>query len=351
VKVLTIVGARPQFIKAAAVSGPLRKRAHEVLLHTGQHYDEAMSDVFFRELDIPTPNHQLNVGSGSHARQTARMLVGIEQAIQHEKPDCVLVYGDTNSTLAGALAAAKMGVPIAHVEAGLRSFNRAMPEEVNRVVADSLSTLLCCPSRRAADNLSAEGVTAGVHVTGDVMRDVLDRALPHVTESRLTRFGVAAGRFIFLTVHRAHNTDDLGRLQRILAAVAAGTDAPVLFAVHPRTRRALGAAGAGASHQSIRMIEPQGYLDTLSLVKYARKVATDSGGLQKEAYWLGTPCVTLRDETEWTETVDVGWNRLTGANVEQIRQALNGWNPSGHRPDLYGDGHAAEHIAELIVTA
>jgi UDP-GlcNAc3NAcA epimerase len=349
VKILTVIGARPQFIKAAAVSGPLRKRAREVLLHTGQHYDAVMSDVFFRELNIPAPDHQLNVGSDSHGRQTGRMLAGIEQVILDEKPDRVLVYGDTNSTLAGALAAAKMSVPIVHVEAGLRSFIRGMPEEINRVVADSVSTLLCCPSRRSADNLRAEGITAGVHVTGDVMRDVLDRALPNLTASRLAAFGVGPGRYLFLTIHRAHNTDDVGRLQGILKAVADSTDTPVLFAVHPRTRGALTSAGSfGAGYGSIRMIDPQGYLDTLALAKHAEKVVTDSGGLQKEAYWLGTPCVTLRDETEWTETVDTGWNRLVGSEFDRIRQALNGWTPPSSRPDLYGDGRSAERIAELV---
>jgi UDP-GlcNAc3NAcA epimerase len=349
VKVLTVIGARPQFIKAAAVSGPLRKRAREVLLHTGQHYDDAMSDVFFRELDIPAPDYQLNVGSDSHARQTGRMLVGIEQVMLSEKPDWVLVYGDTNSTLAGALAAAKMSVPVVHVEAGLRSFNRAMPEEVNRVVTDQLSALLCCPGADSAKNLSAEGIERGVVVTGDVMRDVLDRTLPHLTESRLSTFGAAPGRYLLLTVHRAHNTDDADRLKRLLTAVAAATDLPVVFPVHPRTRRALETAGSGrAPYGSIRMIDPQGYLDTMALVKYAKKVATDSGGVQKEAYWLGTPCVTLREETEWTETVAAGWNRLVGDDPGRISDALTQWMPPVQRCGLYGDGRAADQIARLI---
>lgn len=350
-KVLTVVGARPQFVKASAVSGALRKRAREVLLHTGQHYDDAMSDVFFRELNIPAPDHQLNVGSDSHARQTGRMLVGIEQVILSEKPDKVLVYGDTNSTLAGALAAAKACVPVVHVEAGLRSFVRGMPEEVNRVVTDRLSAVLCCPGDRAADNLRSEGITDGVHVTGDVMRDVLERALPHLTESRLSGFHVNAGRYLFLTIHRAYNTDDVDRLRRILTAVASATSAPVIFPVHPRTRRALDVSGSGrASYGSIQMIEPQGYLDTLALVKHAGKIATDSGGLQKEAYWLGVPCVTLREETEWTETVTAGWNTLTGDDPERIGNAIACWVPPAQRCSLYGDGQSAEQIAICIAS-
>jgi UDP-N-acetylglucosamine 2-epimerase len=348
-KVLTVVGARPQFVKAAAVSGPLRKRAHEVLLHTGQHYDEAMSDVFFRELGIPEPDYQLNVGSYSHARQTADMLVGIERAMIAERPDSVLVYGDTNSTLAAALAASKLGVPVVHVEAGLRSFNRGMPEEVNRVVTDALSTVLCCPGLRAVEHLKAEGIERGVCVTGDVMRDVLERTLPHLTESRASAFGVAPGRYLLLTIHRAHNTDDVGRLQRILATVAEAADVPVMFPVHPRTRRALETSGlAPGSYGTIRMIEPQGYLDTLALVKHARKVATDSGGMQKEAYWLGVPCVTLRDETEWTETVDAGWNRVVGDDPERISVAIREWNPPPVRPQLYGDGNAVGLVVDSV---
>ena len=351
-KILTVVGARPQFVKAAAVSGPLRRRAREILLHTGQHYDAAMSDQFFRELEIPEPDYQLNVGSGTHARQTAQMLTGIEEAILAERPDRVLVYGDTNSTLAGALVAAKLGVPIVHVEAGLRSFDRTMPEEVNRVVTDSLAEVLCCPSEHAVNNLSAEGITAGVYVTGDVMRDMLERARPHLMESRLSAFGVAPGRYLFMTIHRAHNTDDVERLRRILRAVAAATEAPVVFPVHPRTCRALESSARGrVEYGSIRMIDPQGYLDTLALVKHAEKVATDSGGLQKEAYWLGTPCLTLREETEWIETVEAGWNQLVGDDPLRIGAALRGWTPPDGRPSLYGDGGAAERIAELTVSA
>lgn len=346
-KVLTVVGARPQFIKAAAVSGPLRKRVQEVLLHTGQHYDTSMSDQFFRELDIPAPDYQLNVGSLSHAQQTAQMLVGIEAAILRERPDRVLVYGDTNSTLAGALAAAKLSVPLVHVEAGLRAFRRNMPEEINRVVTDHVSDLLCCPGEGAAANLRAEGITSGVHVTGDVMRDILDRTLPHVTPARLAPFGVTPGRYVLLTIHRAQNTDESGRLARLLASLARATTEPIIFPVHPRTREALKTLDPAAAG-SIRMIEPVGYADMLALEKHARLIVTDSGGVQKEAYWLGVPCVTPRDETEWTETVDAGWNTLVGDDVARLTTALSAGAPPATRPSLYGDGHAAEHIAGLV---
>ncbi len=348
-KILTVVGARPQFIKAAAVGGPLRRRAQEILLHTGQHYDAAMSDQFFRELGLPEPDHQLNVGSGSHGSQTARMMTGIEAAILAERPDRLLVYGDTNSTLAGALVAAKLGVPIVHVEAGLRSFNRAMPEEVNRVVTDQLSDLLCCPGDQAAANLAAEGIVRGVSVTGDVMLDVLNRTRPHISASRVSCLGMTPGEYLLLTVHRAGNTDEPERLHGILSAIAAATSRTVLFPVHPRTRAALHSMQT-PSFGSIRMIDPVGYLDMLSLEQHARLVMTDSGGVQKEAYWLGVPCVTLRDDTEWTETVDAGWNRLAGSDAARIGSALNALPPSG-RPALYGDGSAAEHIVDLVLSA
>jgi UDP-GlcNAc3NAcA epimerase len=347
VKILTVVGARPQFIKAAAVSAPLRRVAHEVLLHTGQHYAPAMSDRFFAELNIPTPDHHLGIGSGSHGVQTARMLAGIEEAIVAERPDRVLVYGDTNSTLAGALAGSKLQVPIVHVEAGLRSFNRGMPEEINRVVADHLSTVLCCPGDRAAANLAAEGITRGVHVTGDVMRDLLEFVVPTLDDGILATLGLTPGGYSVLTLHRAHNTDDALRLSPIIAALA-GAAEPIVFPVHPRTAHAMAAFGA-ASTGALRTIEPVGYRDMLSLQRHARLVLTDSGGVQKETYWLGVPCVTLRDETEWTETVEAGWNRLVGSDPESIIEALASRPVPASHPDLYGDGRAAERIAALIV--
>ncbi|MBY0493478.1 MAG: UDP-N-acetylglucosamine 2-epimerase (non-hydrolyzing) [Cyanobacteria bacterium] len=344
-KILTVVGARPQFIKAAAVSRPLRQRHHEILLHTGQHYDEAMSDRFFKELDLPQPEIELGIGSGPHGQQTGRMLIGIETAISEHRPDAVLVYGDTNSTLAGALAAAKMHVPIAHVEAGLRSFNRAMPEEVNRVVTDSLSSLLLCPSDSAANNLRREGITSGVHVVGDVMADVLAKFGGTANASAvLAGHGVTAGSYFVATIHRAENTDDESRLRAIVGALST-LPLPVLFPAHPRVKAALAAANLQPG-SGMNVIEPLGYASMMAVVKHARAVLTDSGGLQKEAYWLGVPCVTLRGETEWVETVSAGWNTLTGADPIKIAAAVKAAPPSA-LPPLYGAGAAASIVALL----
>ncbi len=346
-KVLTVVGARPQFIKASAVSACLRERHHEVLLHTGQHYDAAMSAQFFRELRLPSPDIALGVGSGSHAEQTGKMMIGIEQAITAERPDAVLLYGDTNSTLAGALAAAKSQVPIAHVEAGLRSFNRTMPEEINRVMTDALSSWLFCPGDVAAANLAREGVTRGVHVVGDVMADVLTRfGRGHDGSGPPSRFGVSADGYFLATVHRAENTDDAVRLGAIVEALSR-LPLPVLLPAHPRLTQAMTAARVNAGPQ-VRVIEPVGYLEMMALTRHARVVLTDSGGLQKEAYWLGVPCVTLRDETEWVETVTAGWNALAGSSPERIvAAATNAVRPAMH-PPLYGNGRAAATIVNLL---
>jgi len=343
--VLTVVGARPQIIKAAAVSGPLRRVATEVLVHTGQHYDASMSDRFFSELDVPAPEYHLGIGSAPHGVQTGRMLIALEPVIERERPDRVLVYGDTNSTLAGALAAAKRGIPVVHVEAGLRSCNRDMPEEINRIVTDRVADVLCCPSDRAVRNLAAEGITRGVHVTGDVMRDLLERARPRLDRRMLDALGLTPGTYTLLTLHRAHNTDDAERLAAILGALVDAA-MPIVFPVHPRTRDALAAAGRGLAG-ALRPIDPVGYHDMLALQQHARVVLTDSGGVQKEAYWLGVPCVTLRNETEWMETVDAGWNRLVGSDPAAIRAALNDVRTPDMRPELYGDGRAAERVAAL----
>jgi UDP-N-acetylglucosamine 2-epimerase len=349
VKVLTVVGARPQIIKAAAVSRPLRRAVREILVHTGQHYDALMSDQFFQELDIPAPDHHLGVGSGPHGAQTGRMLAAVETVLVSEAPDRVLVYGDTNSTLAGALAAAKMGIPVVHVEAGLRSFNRAMPEEINRVMTDHLAAVLCCPGERAAGNLAREGVAAGVHVTGDVMRDLLERVRPTLDDSILAGLGLTSGRYALLTLHRAHNTDAGDRLTAVLTALDAA-DEPVVFPVHPRTRKALKALRF-VPGGSLRLIDPVGYRDMLALEQHARRIVTDSGGVQKEAYWLGVPCITVRDETEWTETVDTGWNLLVGADARALSAALAAPAPPAARPDLYGDGDAADRVAALVAAS
>ncbi len=348
-KFVSVVGARPQFVKAAAVSRELRKRHKEVLLHTGQHYDYLMSGVFFDGLEIPAPEVNLGVGSGSHAHQTASMLQGIEDILVAERPDWLIIYGDTNSTLAGALAAAKLSIPVAHIEAGLRSFNRQMPEEINRVVTDHLSSLLLCPSETAVSNLFAEGISKNVHLVGDVMLDVLnwarERAQAKPAEI-LDRLGVSKKSYLLATVHRSENTDDSSRLSRILN-VFNSLDEPVIFPVHPRTRKAL--AGKDYELRShVRLIDPLAYLDMVTLADSAAMILTDSGGLQKEAYWLGVPCVTLRNETEWVETVEAGWNALVGCDRDKILHAVRFFVPRDERPPLYGDGLAAAKCVDLL---
>ncbi len=347
VKIANVVGARPQFIKAAAVCRVLRARegVTDLLVHTGQHYDFGMSDVFFEQLSLPQPDRYLGVGSGSHGAQTAAMLVALEEVVVAEKPDLVLVYGDTNTTLAAALAAAKLHVPVGHVEAGLRSFNREMPEEINRVVADHLSALLFCPTQVAVDNLRTEGIERGVHMVGDVMNDVLQLSLAHKRDAALGDAGVTPGDYYLMTLHRASNTDDPARLEAIVRAVGK-LDHVVVFPVHPRTRKALESAGIKPDER-VRVVDPAGYFDFLALQASAKAILTDSGGVQKEAYMLGVPCITLREETEWTETVDAGWNVLVGADAEKIIAAAERTPPVA-RPDLYGDGHAAECIADLM---
>lgn len=344
--IVTIVGARPQFIKAAAISRVLRQRHREVLVHTGQHYDASMSDVFFRELDIPAPDVNLAVGSASHGAQTGAMLAKIEAVLLAERPDWVLVYGDTNSTLAGALAAAKLHIPVAHVEAGLRSFNRAMPEEINRILTDHVSDLLLCPSQTAVDNLAREGITRGVTLVGDVMADVLRLAVERADTALPDIPGVVSGAYALATVHRAENTDDATRLRGILTGLSL-LHMPVIFPVHPRAQRAIATIG-WTPPDHVHLIEPVGYLSMVALMRSARVILTDSGGVQKEAYWLGVPCVTLRDETEWVETVMHGWNTLVGADSERIVAAARQPSPSAPRLPLYGDGHAAERCVAAL---
>jgi len=352
-RIVTVVGARPQFIKAAPVSRALRRRYTEVLVHTGQHYDEALSAVFFAELELPRPDYNLGVGSGTHAAQTAAMLTGVAQILEAEQPDWVLVYGDTNSTLAGALAAAKLHVPVAHVEAGLRSYNRRMPEEINRVLTDHISDLLFCPSQTAVDHLATEGIMSGVHLVGDVMIDALAYAATHAQTSSdiLQRLELTEKGFLLATVHRAENTDDQARLCNILGAFTA-LDEPVIFPVHPRTRTRISSLARDfpSGAPSLRLVEPIGYLDMVRLEQAARLILTDSGGVQKEAYWLGVPCITLRGETEWVETVRAGWNTLVGADRERIVATVRDFRPPSSRPPLYGDGKAAERIADFLGT-
>jgi UDP-GlcNAc3NAcA epimerase len=353
VKLVSIVGARPQFVKAAPISRALRAAGHEeFMVHTGQHYDTNMSAVFFEELQIPPPDANLGVGSGHHGAQTAAMLAGIEKMLLAEKPERVIVYGDTNSTLAGALAAAKLPIPVAHVEAGLRSFNRQMPEEFNRIVADHLSDILLCPSQTAVDNLRTEGITRGVHLVGDVMYDaVLQFAeLARERSNILDELRIAPGNYLLATVHRAENTDDLGRLGNILTAFSQ-LDEQIILPIHPRTRKAImdSADGELQLSNNVRLIDPVGYLAMLTLEQNARMILTDSGGIQKEAYWLGVPCVTLRDETEWVETVAAGWNVLAGADAARIVESVRRLRPAtGSNAPLYGDGHVATQCVSVL---
>ena len=347
-RVLTVVGARPQFIKAAPVSRVLRQRHEEFLLHTGQHYDDAMSDLFFRQLGIPAPDRNLDVGSGAHGAQTAAMLAGIEAVALEQRPDWMLVYGDTNSTLAGALAAAKLQIPAAHVEAGLRSHDRRMPEEINRIVTDHVSSLLLCPTETAVSNLAGEGIKAGVHMVGDVMLDAFQEHIEVAerTSRILDDLGLKRSGYALLTIHRAENTDQPERLRSILEGVAS-SGIQTIFPVHPRTRGVLGAAVP----ENIRVIDPVGYREMLLLEANADVIVTDSGGVQKEAYFAGRPCVTARHTTEWTETVAAGWNVLVGSDSAAIAEAMRSFRPASARPPIFGDGHAAEKVVEALSAA
>jgi UDP-N-acetylglucosamine 2-epimerase (non-hydrolysing)/UDP-GlcNAc3NAcA epimerase len=345
VRVLTVVGNRPQFIKAAAVSHRLRETADEVLVHTGQHYDEELSQVFFNELGLPAPEHQLELGGGTNTAQTARMLEALEGLLASERPDQVLVYGDTNSTLAGALAAAQAQIPISHVEAGMRSFDRSMPEELNRVLTDHASSLLLCSSEAAADNLRAERVAGRVELVGDVMVDIAlllgPRAAAHTEVLEAHR--VQAGEYVLATSHRAGNVDDPVRLKQLVELLEA-VPHPLVFPVHPRTRARLEAAGL---LDRLPVTPPLGYLEFTTLLHHARAMLTDSGGVQKEAYLAATPCVTMRSTTEWTETVDVGWNVLVDLDKDAALAALQR-TPPAERPQLYGDGRAGERVVAAL---
>jgi len=361
-KIVTIVGARPQFIKAAAVSRAISEYNRlsagssppvtEVIVHTGQHYDDNMSAVFFQQLEIPPPDMNLHIGSGTHARQTGQMLMAIEDVLVAERPDWVLVYGDTNSTLAGALAAGKLHLPVAHVEAGLRSHNRKMPEEINRVLTDHLAGLLFCPTRKAVENLEAEGINRdSLILTGDVMYDSLlfNLRLAEKKSKIIEKLHLEPGAYALATVHRAENTDNTRRLQSIFEAFAQISDRglAVVIPLHPRTAKMI--AESGIETGSIHILEPAGYLDMLMLAKQAKMILTDSGGLQKEAYWMKVPCVTLRDETEWTETVESGWNVLAGADSCRIVELVqNRTQPGSHNP-FFGDGRASEKIVAALV--
>ena len=350
-KVLTVIGNRPQFIKAAAVSPRLRERHEEVLIHTGQHFDDELSGVFFAELGLPAPDRQLGIALGSNTSQTARMLSALEPVVRETSPDAVLVYGDTNSTLAGAVAGAQAGVPVAHVEAGMRSFNRSMPEELNRVLADHASSLLLCSSEVAVANLQRESVSGTVELVGDVMVDVALATQPRARERTdvVEALGVLPGEYVLATAHRAGNVDDPARLA-LLVDLMADVPYPVVLALHPRTRSRLVSTGLlDRLERSERIVltPPLGYFELTALLCHARAVLTDSGGLQKEAYLAGVPCVTLRPETEWTETVDVGWNAVVDLDAGAALRALER-EPPRERPPLYGDGRAGERVVSAL---
>ncbi|MBN1983893.1 MAG: UDP-N-acetylglucosamine 2-epimerase (non-hydrolyzing) [Chitinivibrionales bacterium] len=365
IKIVTIIGARPQFIKAAPLSRYIRtNQSHlidEVLLHTGQHYDENMSDIFFREMNIPAARYNLSIGSGSHGKQTGEMLAAIEQVLITEKPSIAIVYGDTNSTLAGALAASKLQIPVAHVEAGLRSFNMMMPEEQNRIVADHLSTYLFCPTETAVQNLKNEGIVNTTNKrflhsterlvlnTGDIMYDaiLLFKDIAAQKSTILDKLSLHPKEYALATVHRAENTDDPSALQSLFHAFSRLSD-PVILPLHPRTKKVVNLHSI-MSGKNIKIIEPVGYLDMLRLEENAKVILTDSGGMQKEAYFLKIPCVTLRNETEWVETFDHGCNVLAGTNIEKIVSSYEKISRTLHNPNLYnqaifGDGTAAEKI-------
>ena len=372
-KFLSVVGARPQFIKAAMIhtaidrynrKNPQGDKIEHCLVHTGQHYEHNLSEIFFAELPLPKPNHYLDVGSGSHGAQTALILEKTEKALIHEKPDAVIVYGDTNSTLGAAVAAAKLHIPVAHVEAGLRSFNRSMPEEINRVVADHLSNLLFCPTQTAVKNLKLEGITRGVLLVGDVMLDSIKAFKPLAQKHTplLEKLGVKSHEYILATVHRAENTDTHEKLAVLIEAFAR-IDRPIILPMHPRLRDLLNTRVefahlkemlAQARH--VRVIEPAPYIDMLMLEANARLIMTDSGGVQKEAYFVGVPCLTLRDETEWVETLQGGWNTLVEISLSRIlRQVKASWSqPTKHpreRPNLknFGGGNAADRMVVKLV--
>jgi UDP-GlcNAc3NAcA epimerase len=349
-KLVTVVGARPQFIKAATVSRALLQTpVQEYLVHTGQHYDPEMSQIFFEELGLKPPYINLGIGSSGQLVQVGKIMLELNQVIQDVAPDALLVYGDTNSTLAGAIAACKTGVKLIHIEAGLRSFNRSMPEEHNRVLTDHCADLLFCPSQSSVDQLKREGITNGVHLVGDPMYDavITFSSLAEKRSTILSDLSLGHKSFLLATVHRAYNTDQPENLEKILRAFSC-LDEVVIFPVHPRTRKILDAMKMTIG-ENVHLIPPVGYLDMLILEQNARMILTDSGGVQKEALFFGVPCVTLRSETEWIETVQAGWNEITGTEPERIIWAVQQkqW-PAGRPPHLFGDGHASERIAELI---
>ena len=350
-RVVTVIGNRPQFVKAAAVSRLLREQHEEVLVHTGQHYDDELSAVFFSELGIPRPDRELRLGTGTNDEQRDRMVAALAPLLAELRPDVVLVYGDTNSTVAGARAGVQDGLPVAHVEAGMRSFDRSMPEEVNRIETDELSSLLLCSSQTAVDNLAKEGVGGRVELVGDVMVDVAQLIQPRARDDAATieALGLRSGEYLLVTAHRAGNVDDPARLARLVELLRA-LPGPVVLPLHPRTKARLEETGLMERLDQVMLLPPVGYLEFTALLVHARAMLTDSGGVQKEAYLAGVPCVTLRDTTEWVETVEAGWNVLVDLDAEAALAALDR-TPPAERPELYGDGHAADRVVAALGSA
>ena len=351
-KIVSIVGARPQFIKAVLVSRELRKGHEEVLVHTGQHYDVELSKIFFDELGIPKPNYNLEVGSDTHAGQTGKMMISIEDTLVAEKPDLVLVYGDTNSTLAGALAAVKLHIPVAHVEAGPRLFDKSIPEEINRVLTDHVSSFLFAPTQTTVDNLRREGISNGVYLTGDVMLDSFLQfsEIANRSSKVLHELGLGKGEYLLATVHRARNTEVEENLKNIVTAFC-GIDEKIVFPVHPRTVKYLRQYRLYSqlkNASNMILVSPVGYLDSIVLTQNAKKVLTDSGGLQKEAYFSRVPCITLYEATGWPETVEDGWNTLVTSSTEKIIEAIRHFEPRGKQRKVFGDGKATERIVDII---
>jgi UDP-N-acetylglucosamine 2-epimerase len=347
-KIISIVGARPEFVQAAPVSHALRIRHQEILIHTGQHYDYLMSQAFFDELGIPAPDYNLEVGSGTHGQQTGEILARLEKLLLQENPDLVIVRGDTNSTLAGALAASKLHIPVAHIESGERSFDRSMPEEINRLVADDLSDILFCVSKNSIRNLKAEGIVKNVYWVGDVMLDAFltNRMIASKKSKVLDRLHLTPKNYSLVTVHRANNTDDETRLKNIVD-ILNGINHQVVFPVHPRTRKALDNISA-RFESNVILIKPVSYFDMIVLEENACIIGTDSGGVQREAYFLEVPCITLRDETEWVETVEVGWNNLVGVDKDRAIKAWTDVKTPHEHPPIFGFGDAAKRISDLI---
>lgn len=347
-KIITIVGARPQFIKAAPVSKTLRTEHEEIIIHTGQHYDANMSDIFFNELKIPRPDYNLEIGSGSHGMMTGRMLEKLEEIYLKEKPDFVLVYGDTNSTLAGALAASKLLIPVIHIEAGLRSFNKAMPEEQNRILTDHISDLLLVPTEDAIKNLTNEGIKKGIHNVGDVMYDavLMFKEIAKSKSGLLKELDVNSGEYILTTIHRAENTNDINRLRNMIEALNESRE-KIILPLHPRTKKFIEGYGLNFN-ENIKVIDPIGYLEMLMLEENSKMIVTDSGGVQKEAYFMGKPCITMRDETEWVETVACGWNVVVGTDKNKILDNIRNFKPTSIQQAIFGDGNAAQKILNII---